>query len=121
MPDVYPGDLANRIRQLEKDIEDLKAQGRPAATEASQGWRLKSMSVPAVPSGEAHIGADASGFFAADVNGVKRMMYKASHVTPIAAAAGDTYTTGTRDLINLLVARLNELIAALIGAQHMDP
>jgi hypothetical protein len=118
---VYATDLPTRIRNLEREVADLRAQARPALTQASQGWRMTPMTVPAVPTGSVHIGADTSGFFAVDDNGVKRMMYRAPNVDPIAAAAGDTYTTGTRDLINLLVTRFNELIASLIGAQHMDP
>ncbi|MEV6159429.1 hypothetical protein AB0L53_54765 [Nonomuraea sp. NPDC052129] len=118
---VYATDLPARIRNLEREVADLRAQARPALTEASQGWRLKSMTPPAVGAGEAHIGADASGFFATDINGTKRMMYKASNVDPVSGAAGDTYGAATGTLINLLITRFNELIANLIGAQHMDP
>lgn len=123
MPDVYPGDLTARIRQLEKDVEELKAlQGsREPLTAASQGWRLSDMAIPTVSAGQVHIGSNSGDLFAQTTSGTKRMFYKASTVAAVSGSVGDTYTTFTRDIINDLISKFNSLRANLIGAQHMDP
>lgn len=84
MPDVYPADAAARIRQLERDVADLKAllQARPALTQASQGWRMSDMSVPSVSSGTCHVGCNGGEFFSVNSAGtVKRMFSQAAAIT----------------------------------------
>jgi hypothetical protein len=82
VPDVYPGDAAARIRQLERDVEELKAliRARPATTAASLGWRMANMSIPTVGPGEIQIGSSGGEFFVATENGVRTL--PASNVAP---------------------------------------
>ena len=82
MPDVYPSDAAARIRQLEKDVAELKAllQARPGQTQASKGWLLTDMSIPTVSSGTCHIGCNNSDFFAQTTAGTKRMFLQAATI-----------------------------------------
>jgi hypothetical protein len=82
VPDVYPSDAAARIRQLEKDVAELKAllQARPGQTQASKGWLLTDMSIPTVSAGTCHIGCNNSDFFAQTAAGTKRMFLQAAAV-----------------------------------------
>ena len=82
VPDVYPGDAAARIRQLEKDVAELKAllQARPGQTQASKGWLLSDMSIPTVSAGTVHIGSNGGDFFAATTAGTKRMFLQAAAI-----------------------------------------
>lgn len=123
MPDVYPGDLTTRIRQLEKDVEELKALlgSREPLTVASQGWMLANMTIPAVGAGQVHIGANNNDFYARSINGIKRLMDTAGHVAPVTGAAGATYTALEQTKINQLITFSDDLVSSLVGADHMDP
>ncbi|MFI7113944.1 hypothetical protein ACIBK9_47040 [Nonomuraea sp. NPDC050227] len=60
MPDVFPNDLMGEIRQLQRDVEELKAlmRSQPGKTVASQGWAMHSMTAPdtsGLPSGAGHV------------------------------------------------------------------
>jgi hypothetical protein len=83
VPDVYPSDATARIRQLEKDVAELKAllQARPGQTQASKGWLLTDMSIPTVSAGTVHIGSNGGDFFAATTSGTKRMFLQAATIT----------------------------------------
>lgn len=122
MPDVYPSDLTARIRQLEKDVEELKALlgSREPLTSASKGWLMSNMTIPTVDSGQAHIGTSDNEVFAATINGTKYMLPRAPNPGTVAASVGDTYTTITQGIINDLISKFNSLIAGLDGAGHID-
>ena len=75
MPDVFPSDPMQRIRQLERDVEELKAllKQRQPLTTASQGWKMTDMSIPTVGPGEIQIGSNAGELFVATENGTQRL------------------------------------------------
>ncbi|MFC4006655.1 hypothetical protein ACFOY2_05445 [Nonomuraea purpurea] len=80
MPDLYPNDLTVRIRQLERDVEELKAllRARQPTTAASQGWLLSNMSIPSVSAGTCHIGCTGGDVFSVNAAGkIKRMFEQA--------------------------------------------
>ncbi|MEV6036047.1 hypothetical protein AB0L65_33170 [Nonomuraea sp. NPDC052116] len=121
MPDVYPNDLTARLRQMEKDIEELKALlgSREPLTAASKGWRLSNMTIPTVSSGQAHIGANNNEIFGSTINGTKYMLAKAPNPGTVSSSVGDTYTTFTRDAINDVISKFNSLVSGLSGAGHI--
>lgn len=122
MPDVYPNDLVQRIRDLEKRVEELQALlgSREPLTAASKGWLLSNMTIPTVSSGQAHIGANNNDVFASTINGTKYMLPRAPNPGTVSGSVGDTYTTFTRDLINDLISKFNSLVSGLDGAGHID-
>lgn len=119
MPDVYPGDLATRIKDLEKAIEELKAQvqGRDPLTEASQGWILRSMTTPSLPpDGDIHIYAQGGQLWARSSFGTIALdgVPTAAAVSPVGAAnAGSSYTSSEQDLLNQLKDRVNLILTNL--------
>ncbi|MER7361953.1 hypothetical protein [Nonomuraea wenchangensis] len=72
---MYPGDPWERIRQLERDVEELKAllSARQPLTAASQGWRMADMGIPSVSAGQVQIGSNGGDFYVATASGVKRI------------------------------------------------
>jgi hypothetical protein len=87
--DKFPGDLTDEVARLRAEINELKAllKSRPALTQASQGWRMANMTIPAVGAGEIHVGANGDDFYAATSSGVKRIL---SPAAPIANQANFT-------------------------------
>jgi len=75
VPNVYPDNLPDRIRQLERDVEELKTllRQRPPLTAASQGWRMSDMAIPSVGPGEVQIGSNGGELFVATESGTKRL------------------------------------------------
>jgi hypothetical protein len=97
VPDVYPSDAAARIRQLEKDVAELKAllQARPGQTQASKGWLLTDMSIPTVSAGTVHIGSNGGDFFAVTTAGTKRMFLQAATIANQANMLAGVSAPGT--------------------------
>lgn len=97
VPDVYPSDATARIRQLEKDVAELKAllQARPGQTQASKGWLLADMSIPTVSAGTVHIGSNGGDFFAATTSGTKRMFLQAATIANQANMLAGASAPGT--------------------------
>ncbi|TYB69753.1 hypothetical protein FXF51_06205 [Nonomuraea sp. PA05] len=125
MPDVYPTDLTQRIRDLEKAVEELRAgASREALTEASQGWVLREMATPSVPpTGDIHIYAQGGQLYARSSFGTIALndQAKAGFVQAVGAAnAGTTYTTSEQDLLNQLKDRVNLIITNMKIAGLMD-
>ena len=92
MPDVYPNDLMDRFRAMEKRLEEVEAllRQRSPLTVASQGWRMTSMAVPSVSVGECHIGCTGSEFFAQTPAGTRFMYPPMSEVELFTLPAGGT-------------------------------
>ncbi|MFB4280861.1 hypothetical protein ACBJ59_36615 [Nonomuraea sp. MTCD27] len=125
MPDVFPNDLATRIRDLEKAVEELRAgASREALTEASQGWVLRQMATPSVPpTGDIHIYAQGGQLFARSSFGTIALddVPSAAAVQVVGAAdAGTSYTTSEQDLLNQLKQRVNLIITNMKIAGLMD-
>jgi hypothetical protein len=123
VPDVYPGDAAARIRQLEKDVEELKAllRQRPATTSASLGWRMANMSIPSVGPGEIQIGSNDGELYVQTESGTKRLPslpgaapdYPGSFSSPatVSGTVQDTHYNLLRsDVVNQLFNPLRDLI-----------
>lgn len=108
MTDLYPQDAAARIKQLERDVAELKAllQARPPLTQASQGWRMSNMAVPSVASGTCHIGCNGGEFFSVNSSGVvKRMFAQAAKIdNQDSFTSGDIAGTPTASQYNALRA-----------------
>jgi len=77
VPNVFPDNLPDRIRQLERDVDELKAllRQRQPLTTASQGWVLSEMSIPSVESDTVRIGCNNADFFARTSSGVTKRMF----------------------------------------------
>jgi hypothetical protein len=126
VPNVYPGDPWERIRQLERDVEELKAllKARDPLTSASQGWLLNSMASPVVPaSGDVHIYAQTGRLWARSTLGDVSLLPqgKASYVAPVTAvSAGATYTSTEQTLMNTLKTSVNDILLNLKTAGLMN-
>ncbi|MCK2214301.1 hypothetical protein MF672_010930 [Actinomadura sp. ATCC 31491] len=135
MPDVYASNLASRVEQLEREVDQLKALlgTRPALTAASQGWLLTNQAVPDVDVGQVHIGANSGEFFAVGSSGVVRRLYpQAATVaafttlpsgTPdnVIATLGGTYDGSAINGNFLDVAtKINAILTSLKNADHMN-
>ncbi|MEU4224267.1 hypothetical protein AB0F17_08240 [Nonomuraea sp. NPDC026600] len=125
MPDVYPSDAAARIRQLEKDVAELKAllQARPGQTQASKGWLLTDMSIPIVEAGTVHIGSNGGNFFAATTAGTKRMFLQATYVAHTAnmtagASAPGTYSPSYCQAVREDVRAVRQTLADQMDAER---
>lgn len=131
MPDVFPSDPMQRIRQLERDVEELKAllKQRQPLTTASQGWRMTDMSIPSVGSGEIQIGSNGGELFVATASGTQRLnqlnvpvttpTYPASFSSPatVSGTVLDTHYNLLRaDVVNQLFNILREVINRLATA-----
>lgn len=134
MPNVYPGDPWERIRQLERDVEELKAlfRQRPGLTSASAGWVIGNMSTPPTPSGGGHLFASGGEPLWKDSSGVTHELITPSF--PLAAAVSDppdftsaasappTYTSAAQNMLTDLRAdaagtkiALDNLLTSLRG------
>jgi hypothetical protein len=83
--------MAARIRQLERDVEELKSllRGREPLTAASKGWLLSNMTIPSPAFGTVHIGANGGQFYSVESGGVVKRMYP-----QVAAASVTSFTLG---------------------------
>lgn len=119
MPDVYPGDLTTRIKDLEKAVEELRAQSqdRQPLTEASQGWILRAMATPPSPGGDdVHIYAQGDELWVRSNIGTipLRDRGQAAVVSAISLpSAGATYSTAEQTLLNTAVSRINSILLEL--------
>lgn len=125
--DKYPSDLLAEIRQLRAEVAALQAEvkRRPALTTASQGWRMKDQSIPAVAEGEIHIGSNNGELFIATASGTQRLQqlnapvgrptYPASFSSPATVTGTvqpEHYNLLRADVVNQLFNPLREVITA---------
>lgn len=133
MPDVYPGDPWARIRQLEKDVEELRAmlQNRQPLTTASRGWRMANMAVPSVSAGEIHVGSNNDDLFVQTASGTRRIAPVMSSVAALTVPAGSANDSivavgGTYDQTVLndnfrdLGTKVNDVISRLKSTGRMN-
>lgn len=121
MPDVYPSDPIARIRQLEKDVEELKAmlRARQPLTAASQGWLMSNRAVPSVSSGQIHIGSNAGDFYVSTTSGTKRIPNVAATVTapnPTLSNAPGSYSAAHSQQLTVACDDYRIFCAALISS-----
>ncbi|MFI7691799.1 hypothetical protein ACIBQ6_22210 [Nonomuraea sp. NPDC049655] len=110
MSDLYPGNLLQDIRQLQRDVEEIKAllRAQPGKTTASQGWIMHSMSAPdtsAVPAGGAQLYFRGGLLRYRAAGNVSEVTLPAPVVLAdmgdiVTADAGSTYTATVQQLIN---------------------
>jgi hypothetical protein len=126
VPNVYPGDPWERIRQLERDVEELKAMlnARRPLTEASAGWLLRNQSAPSVPPvNDVHIYASSGRLWARSTLGDVPLLAQgvADYVAPITATdAGATYNSTAQTLINQLKTTMNDTLVNLKFSGQME-
>ena len=117
--DKYPSDPMQDLRDLQTRVDDTQAVGRPALTEASQGWILRDMTPPATPpAGDVHIYAASGRMWVRSTLGTVAVEDKTgASVADVATANADaTYGTPERDLINELKTQVNALLTSLRDA-----
>ncbi|WP_157253223.1 hypothetical protein [Nonomuraea typhae] len=133
MPNVYPGDPWERIRQLERDVEELKALlgVRQPLTKASAGWEIPSQSTPAVPDTGGHLYASGADPYWRDSSGLSYTL-KPQVVPGVSVAdppdftssssAGPTYDSSVQNMLTNLRAdaagtkiALDNLLSSLRG------
>lgn len=123
--DKFSGNIADEVSRLRAEINELKAlvRQRSALTTASEGWRMKDMSIPNVGPGEIQIGSNGGELFVATDSGVKRIpdlalpgaapTYPASFSSPatVSGTVQDTHYNLLRsDIVNQLFNPLRDLI-----------
>ncbi|MEU6710017.1 hypothetical protein ABZ897_00945 [Nonomuraea sp. NPDC046802] len=123
MPDRFPDDLFEQIRQLTARVDQLEAQlqQRPGVTKASQGWRMADMTIPSVGSGEIHIGSNGGDFFVSTTSGTKSIPGVANNVNipdinPIAAPSNYTLAWG-QNVVSMIVSDHNALVNLRLSLQ----
>ena len=120
MPDVYPADLMERFRQLERRVEQLEAS-RGSLTAASKGWLMSNMTIPSVSAGTIQIGCNGDDFFVKTSSTTKRIPGVAANVAAVSTIdAGATYTTSVQTLINELKTKVNAHLSADKSAGQMQ-
>ncbi|MEV0382433.1 hypothetical protein [Nonomuraea sp. NPDC050643] len=129
MPDLYPGDLLQEIRELKQRVADLEAivRAQPGRTTASQGWILPSLAAPdtsALPAGALQLyGRGSLVRYRPAGNGTEVTLTAtptAGHVASILlGTAGASYTALEQNILNTVVSTVNSILAELQAVDLM--